>query len=293
MYIRPANPDALAKLLHSKPLILYGMGETGERIAKWCKEYHLTYIQSDKRAKELQTGSAENKIVLPERIVCDYPEANIVISSIAYMNEIYEDLLQFGVQKENILLPFSFMSDQVSLKELEVNGCVHWERLYQGCAMIAEWEWIPEQIKSVVDYSAGKGMPFKKYISETTAYYPIDYMDRGQNTTICDFAKSEFPDIDAELSVCFAMSLYTTAAGQLIDNICEHTGRLSIFTSITLEGMPDVRLRRYSGIVNDFTEKQIIDRFSANYFAVRDKRYHTAGNSTMTFFLFERTGDAL
>lgn len=41
MIIKPDRPDNLVRLLGSKMLILYGMGDTGRRIAKWCTEHDL------------------------------------------------------------------------------------------------------------------------------------------------------------------------------------------------------------------------------------------------------------
>jgi len=54
MIIKPKNPDELMKLLSSDPLILYGMGDTGRRIAKWCEAHGIKYLWSDKKFDELQ-----------------------------------------------------------------------------------------------------------------------------------------------------------------------------------------------------------------------------------------------
>lgn len=290
MFINPKSPDELADFLRSKPLILYGMGDTGKKIATWCKNHGVDYLISDIRAEELIENGVVN-VILPQNIVKKYSEGNVVISSIVYIKEITNDLLQFGVKEEHIFPPFLFMREEVTLKELEVNGCVDWGRMNQRCRMILDWGWIPSGIRSVVDYSAGEGCLIKNFLPEKAVYYPVDYLDRGENTLICDFSKGEFPNIYAELSICFAMVMYTKFEEELIDNICEHTQKMSIFTAITWEGLPDVKVRRYSAMVSDITEQQIIDRFDLNNFSLKDKHYHTAGNSTMTFFLFDRNSD--
>lgn len=292
MIIKPENPDELIDFLTAKPLILYGMGDTGRRIAKWCVNHRINFMISDKKASELKSTLGADKIILPHTIARDYPEANIVISSIVYVREITDDLVRLGVNPTKIFQPFMFMPDHVTIIDLEDNGLVNWERMNKRCRMVADWGWIPDSVQSVVDYSAGEGLLIKKFLPENTAYYPIDYKNRGENTTVCDFSKREFPDIYAELSFCFNMAMYTRAAEELIDSICKHSGKRCIFTAITIEGMPDIEIRRYSGMVSDLSEKQIVYRFSVNGFQLNDIRYHTAGNSTMTFFLFERRGES-
>ena len=61
MIIQPENPDQLIALLRSAPLVLYGMGGAGLRIAKWCDENHITYVFADK--------NAESKMVNNDKIV--------------------------------------------------------------------------------------------------------------------------------------------------------------------------------------------------------------------------------
>lgn len=287
MVIRPQDPDKLTSFLSARPLILYGMGDTGKRIAEWCDGHGVRYLISDQRAEEMLEKGVPG-VVLPQAIAREHKDANVVISSIAYVREIKRDLLTLGIEQERVLEPFLFMPDQVTLTELEAHGQVDWERMSQRCEMVAGWGWIPSEIRSVVDYSAGEGFLIKKYLPQKAVYHPVDYLDRGENTLVRDFSKGEFPDIYAELSVCFAMAMYTRFAVELIDNICVHTQKRSIFTAVTWEGLPDVKLRRYSAMVSDLTEQQILDRFGLNSFSPKEKRCHTAGNSTMTFYLFEK-----
>lgn len=80
MIIKPENPSELAELLKSRPLILYGMGDTGRRIAQWCGDYDIPYLWSDKNA-DLQKNLS-SVYVAPQDIVRSYPAANIAITSI-------------------------------------------------------------------------------------------------------------------------------------------------------------------------------------------------------------------
>lgn len=226
-------------------------------------------------------------VILPQDIVHEYKDANVVISSIVYKNEIAEDLLRLGVERERIFSPFLFMPDKVVWKDIEDEELANWALMNKRFQMIEEWGWIPDRVKSVADYGAGHKF-IKGFLPEQTIYYPIDFIDRGDNTIICDFNRREFPEIFSEMSVCTGVSMYIEPAEELVGHICEHTECRIIFSFVTLEGMPDIDIRRESGMCQDYTEQQIIDMFAKHGFKLEDKKYDTAGNPTMTLFLFEK-----
>lgn len=285
MIIKPQDPNRLIGLLQSNPLILYGMGDTGRRIGQWCSDNGIQYLWSDQNA-ELQK-QAEGRWIAPQDIVHCCPAANVVISSIVYLNEIMEDLLGLGVEKAQILPPFIFMPDEVDWRDIEEDGHADWVLMQKHFQMIAEWGWVPNEVRSVVDYGAGYKF-MKDLLPSDTAYYPVDFIDRGDHTIICDFNKHEFPNIYSELSVCMGTLMYIEPAEELLDPICRHTERWILFSFITLEGMPDIEIRRKSGMCQDFTEPQIIGMFASREYMLKDKRYDSSGNSTMTLFLFEK-----
>lgn len=192
-----------------------------------------------------------------------------------------------GVDGKKIFPPFLFMPDKVAWKNIEDEALANWNLMNKRFQMIAEWGWIPQGVKSVADYGAGHKY-IQEYLPDSTVYYPVDYMDRGTGTIICDFNQREFPDIDAELSVCTGVLMYIEPAEELVGHICGHTDRRIIFSFVTLEGMPDIDIRRKSSMCQDYTEQQIIDMFAGHGFILVDKKYDTAGNSTMTLFLFEK-----
>jgi len=208
-----------------------------------------------------------------------------VVSSIVYKNEIIKDLLKLGVDKERIYPPFIFMPDEVQWREIEDGERADWMLMRKRVQMISEWGWIPDNVTSVADYGAGH-MFIREWLPTGTSYYPIDFIDRGNNTIICDFNKHEFPEVAAELSVCTGVLMYVKPAEELLDHICKHTDRSIIFSFVTMEGTPDIGIRRRSGMCQDYTEKQIINMFAARGYNLEDKRYATDGNSTMTLFLF-------
>lgn len=288
MIVNPKNPEKLVKFLKSKPLILYGMGDMGKHISKWCDEHGVDYLFSDKRAIELQEKHEKN-IITPQSIIDEHANANIVVASIVYNKEITEDLLQMGIEKMRIFPCALFIPDEVSWEELENNDndLLDWEHMHKRYEMISGWGWIPKDIKTVADYGAGKKY-IKEYLPKTVNYYPIDYVDRGDNTVICDFNKGQFPNIFADLSTCTGVLVYIELADELISHICEHTAHTVIFSTITIEGFPDIDARRYLGICNDFTEQQIVHKFFTHKFELKDKKYEISGNTTMTFFLFKK-----
>lgn len=286
MIIKPNNPEELICFLKTKPLILYAMGDIGLRISKWCDEHGIDYIFSDKNALALQTTS-DKKVILPESILKEHKGANIVVSSIVNYKEIMEELLKIGIEKKQIFSYSLFMPDEVSWLEMEDNKLTDWELMNKRFEMISEWNWIPKDLKTVADYGAGQKF-IKKYLPSSTKYSPIDYIDRGDNTIICDFNEGGFPNIFTELSVCTGTLMYVKPAKELISHICEHTLDTVIFSYVILETFPDINARRHLSMCNDFTAQEIIDMFSLNQFEVQDRKDDTKSNFSMPLFLFKK-----
>lgn len=246
MIIKPERPEELVEFLKSKSFILYGMGDTGIRIAKWCEEHGLSFLFSDKR--EVNVKFPEGEYITPRDIVQKYADANVIVTSLVYGREITEDLLELGVRKEQIFQCGIFMPDRITWKEIEEEGRADWELMKQRIEVLVRSGWFPEKIKTVADYGCGQRV-IEKLLPSDTVYYPIDYISRGADTIICDFSKQEFPDIFSELSICFGVLMYIRPADELVAHICRHTERRILFSFITLEGFPDVKARRSSGMI--------------------------------------------
>lgn len=285
MIIKPENVEELVTLLKTKPLILYGMGDTGARIAAWCDEQGIEYRVSDKdRSKE---KVYKEKYVVPSDIVKRHADAHVVVSSFVYSDEISMDLVALGVKKEQILQSSLFMPKEVTWELLEDNGRADFEMMNQRTQLLAKWNWIPKEIKSVADYGCGHRF-MEKLIPNGAVYYPIDYMDRGSDTIICDFNKQEYPNVETDLSVCLGVLLYIEPARNLIEHICSHTKERIVFSFVAWEDFPRIDARRKSGVIQDYSRKDIIDMFGEYGFKMKDKRELLDGSAGITFFLFDR-----
>lgn len=285
MIIKPEKPEELVEFLKSKPFILYGMGDTGTRIAKWCEEHGISCLFSDKNAsKSIVYGE---RYIVPCDIMQKCADANIIVTSLVYGKEIIEDLLQLGVKKEQIFSCAIFMPDKVTWKELEEGSRADWELMKRRIEALAGWGWIPEKIKTVADYGCGHRF-IEKLLPLNTVYYPIDYISRGDDTIVCDFNKQMFPDVYSELSICFAVLMCIGPANELVAHICRHTERRILLSFVTLEGFPDIDARRSSAMIQDFTSREITDMFAEHGFELKDRKEDMSGNTVMTFFLFDK-----
>lgn len=289
MLIKPKNVESLLRFLKSKPLILYGIGGIGIRISKWCDQHGIEYLFSDKDLAKLQ-NFPKKSVITPQNIVKEYADAIIIVSSLVYEKEITDDLLHLGIAKEKIFSCSLFMPDEVSWEEIEENQLTDWTHMQKRYEMISEWGWIANEMKTVADYGSGHKF-IKAYLSSSVKYYPIDYIDRGDSTIICDFNKKEFPDICTEFSICTGVLMYIEPAEELIAHICKHTTRTVLFSYVAIEKFSNIQARRCLSYHNDYTEPQIVNMFSTYQFELNDKKYERAGNITMTFFLFEKSGD--
>lgn len=287
MIIKPDNSKELIKKLKEKELILYGMGDTGMRIAEWCQNQQIDFYMSDKNIQRKNGPLYENvKVVAPQDILKKYRDAMIVITSMVYEEEITADLLRLGVDEERIISSRIFMPKEVTWKDIEGGSKADFELMKQRIDMVAEWG-VFQGIKSIADYGCGNRFVEKK-LSEGILYYPIDYIDRGEGTILCDFNQDKFPEIYAEVSLCLAMLMYIVPAVELIEHICRHTEKTVVFSFVILEGFPNIEARRKSGMVQDFTADQIVDIFNENGFRLVDRKDDMKGNTIMALFLFER-----
>ena len=287
MIIKPDDSKELKKKLNEKELILYGMGDTGMRIAEWCQKHQIDFFMSDKNIQGKKGPLFESvKVIEPQAIVKNCPNAMIVITSMVYENEIMADLLELGVSRERIYPCHIFMPGEVTWKDIEEGSRADFELMKQRIDMVAEWG-VFQGIKSIADYGCGNRF-VEKMLSENILYYPIDYIDRGEGTILCDFNQDKFPEIYAEVSLCLAMLMYIVPAVELIEHICKHTEKTVVFSFVILEGFPNIAARRKSGMVQDFTAEQIVDIFNKNGFRLVDRKDDMKGNTIMALFLFER-----
>lgn len=279
MIVNPENPSQLIDILKSKPLVLYGMGGAGLNIARWCEEKEIGFVFADKDAVAKQSASVI-RVVAPELLTPEFLDANVVIASIVYYDEIFETLHKLGFTKEQLISYSMFMQKKVTWKDLELSTA--WGEDDNRIKVIAEW--IPEDTASVADYGAGK-LRLKGLLSVKTKYYPIDYIKRSEDTVICDFNEGVFPEIQAEISVCTATLVFVTTAKELLKHLCKNTMKIIILSYVTGDTFADTEGRRASGYVGDLTEREIVDILFVEGFYLKEKRKDPANNID-TLYLF-------
>lgn len=283
MIIQPENPEQLLARLRSAPLVLYGMGGAGLRIAEWCDENRIDYVFSDRDA-ETKGKCTSKTVVLPQCLKEQYPNANIVISSIIYYEEIAQTLLELGIDKEQIIPYKVFMPQNILWSDLD--GNIDWDLMHFRVEMFSEW--ITEDIHSVVDYGAGK-MYLQKYLAPNVRYYPVDYIRRNEQTILCDLNQGVFPDIRSDAAICSGVLEFIYTAEQLLKHVCEHTGKMIILSYLGVDNFPDIDGRRASAYVSDLSERQIIDLMASKGFKL-GKKVPDPVNHACKVYMFCRRG---
>lgn len=282
MIIEPKDSAHLVSTLKAAPLVLYGMGGASVHIAKWCDENEVDYVFADQDIRKRQTR-VDKIVISPERLKKDYPNANIVISSIVYYDEIEKTLLSLGIDEKQILSYSLFMKENVTWEDLEYK--ISWGEHTGRKKMISEW--IPDDAQSVADYGEGK-LNLKNFINPDIKYYPVDYIKRSNETILCDFNNNEYPKVQTYVSVCTATLVFITKADSLLNYICKNTSRIIILSYVTIDIFSNIKGRRTSGYVNDFTEEDIVNICLTHGFILKEKCSDPA-NKIDTLFLFEKT----
>lgn len=281
MIVQPENAEQLARTLKMRPLVLYGMGDAGIRIARWCDEKKINYVFADKNAVVKQKET-DKRVLTPEHLKEECFDANIVITSIIYHDEIAKQLLELGFDSEQFLSFRLFMPGNITWKDLEHTTI--WGENSERVRVIADW--IPADTRIVADYGAGK-LTLKKHLNPNTEYCPIDYIARSDYTVLCDFNDGVFPKIIADVSVCTATLVFIATVKELLYHICEHTRNIIILSYVTVEVFSNADGRRASGYVNDLSDTQIIYALRAGGFRLKEKRPDPA-NSIDTLYLFAK-----
>jgi hypothetical protein len=106
----------LKSKLERKPLILYGAGDLGGKMLDLCKEYGLVVTCScDRSVKGMLNG--EVKIIDPQTLQREFPNAVIIICSFTYNDEISDTLTKLGFTSDQIIpcliqYPYWFLGKQ-------------------------------------------------------------------------------------------------------------------------------------------------------------------------------------
>lgn len=284
MIIQPENPEHLLARLRSAPLVLYGMGGAGLRIAQWCDENQVDYVFSDRDA-ETKRESASKTVISPQCLKEEYPNANVVVSSIIYYEEIAQTLLELGIEKERIISYKAFMPQNILWSDLD--GNIDWDLMHFRVEMFSAW--ITEDIQSVVDYGAGK-MYLREYLAPGVQYFPVDYIRRNEQTILCDLNQGGFPDIQSDAAICSGVLEFIYTAEQLLEHVCEHTKKMIILSYLGVDDFPDIDGRRASAYVSDLSERQIVDLMQSKGFQL-GKKVPDPVNHACKVYMFCRRGE--
>ena len=252
MIVNPRDPKQLKNLLIAKPLVLFGMGGAGARIAEWCNAQEIPYVFADSNSVKKQSETKEN-VLSPESLISEHQDANIVISSIIYYREIEDTLRSMGIDDSRIFSYKMFMPEHITWNDLET--AANWDTMKKRVYYLSEW--IDKTIKSIADYGAGK-MYMKECIDSDVSYFPIDYIRRTDETIVCDFNRGEFPKLQTDVALCLGIFEVLNSAETLMQHVCENTDKDIIVSYPTTDKFPDIEGRRTSAYLNDLTEAMIL-----------------------------------
>lgn len=111
----------------------------------------------------------------------------------------------------------------------QINDMNPWkvdESLYSNVFQNDAWEkraqfmagMIPNDVESVLDIGCGD-QKLRKYLDNNIQYYGLDYMDRGNNTIVCDLNIDPFPEIKVDMYYLAGVFAYIENPQKLIRNM--------------------------------------------------------------------------
>lgn len=282
MKLIPENPEELIYRIKSRPLVLYGMGYIGKLIAGWCDSQGLDYIFADRDTEEKKKETS--KVVISSEDLAKYPDANIVITSINYYDEIKTNLNQTGIEDERILSFLLFWPKKIDWCELEKSA--DWKAVRLRAERFSKW--VDDSAELVVDYSAEKNY-LRDFLQPGVKYVSMNYIRAENGTVFADFTTRSraMTQVNADVSSCIAVLMCFKNPEELVRHICETTRKSVILSYVTIEKLPYIDFRRSINYVNDFTELEILAMFSKEGF-IMQKKETDPFDEVHTVYLFER-----
>ena len=282
MVIKVENLEELKQQLIKKQLVLYGMGTIGMTIAQWLDQQEISYVFADRKALEKQP-SVDKTVITPETVICSYKDANIIIATNVYFEEIKALLLKNGFSETQILSYALFVPQNIVWADLE--DTINWELMRPSVELFSNW--LDDEECSVADYGAGQ-MYLKAFLKPNVSYYPVDYIKRFEETIICDLNSGIFPNLEVDVAVFNGVLEFLTTSEELLLYSCARAKRKVILSYMTVDRFPNSEARRTSGYVSDLSEKQIIAILGRCGFSLTQKQPDPL-DSTDTIYLFEKT----
>lgn len=281
MKIRVENPHGIKEQLTKRRLVLYGMGTIGMEIAGWLDQQEINYVFADKNACEKQS-MVEKGVITPRTVINDYKDANIIVATNIYFDEIKNYLLECGIPEEQILSYTLLIPADIVWTDLE--DCIDWSLMRPSVELLSQW--LDKDDRFVADYGAGQ-MYLKTFLRQGVTYYPIDYLKRFEETIVCDLNTDFFPDLEVDATVLNGVLEFLTTAEELLAHACRKSRRKVILSYMTVDHFPNREARRTSGYVSDLSEQKIIQIVKENGFHLVRQEPDPL-DSTDTIYLFAR-----
>jgi hypothetical protein len=135
--------------------------------------------------------------------------------------------------------------------------------------------------KIVTDLGCGK-MWLKEYIPETNIYYPVDYINRGDDTVICDFNNNEFPTHKSEIAFVSGCLEYIEKPEVFIRKIAENN-TICILSYCTTDNFKTLRTRKANAWKNNLSRSELIKLFSDQNMKLYDENITESKNNIFIF----------
>ena len=282
MTVKVDKPHELKERLKERRLILYGMGTIGMEISQWLDQQEIEYIFADKNAHKKRDLVCK-PVITPELVFNNYKDANIIIATNIYFDEIKSNLLAHGILEKQILSYALFMPANIVWADLE--DSIDWKLMQPSVELLSHW--LDEDDQSVADYGAGQ-MYLKRFLRQGVAYYPVDYLKRFKETIVCDLNTGDFPDLEVDVSVLNGVLEFLTTAETVLAHACGKSRKKVILSYMTVNRFPNREARRASGYISDLTEEKIIQILEECSFYLVKKEPDPL-DPTDTIYLFFRT----
>jgi hypothetical protein len=141
-------------------------------------------------------------------------------------------------------------------------------------------KYIPENSK-IMDLGCGE-MWTKDFLPLGCIYYPVDYIDRGMDTIVCDFNKKQFPNLKADISFVSGCLEYVKNYRWFIKSISE-SSQECILSYCTLDKFPEIDKRKARAWVNNLSREELIKVFENNGLFVVNEEITQTQNSIFYF----------
>ena len=117
------------QILSQKPLVLYGAGAVGVSVVRTLRHYGIEadcFCDKSKTGIQKETGLL---IISPQVLISDYADANIIICSVNYADEIRRDLFDLNINQDRIFSRDSLLIHEMTIEDIE-QYIAGYERVY-------------------------------------------------------------------------------------------------------------------------------------------------------------------